>query len=36
MEGNFDTARGVVNGILLSIPLWAMIILAISLIRSWI
>lgn len=36
MEDDLDAARGVVNGVLLSIPLWAAIILAINLIRSWI
>ena len=36
MEDDLDAARGVVNGVLLSIPLWAVIILAINLISSWI
>ena len=36
MEDDLDAARGVVNGVLLSIPLWAVILLTINLIRSWI
>lgn len=36
MEDDLDSARGVVDGVLLSIPLWAVILLTVNLIRSWI